>query len=378
MDFSFSEEQDAVKELASQILEDACQHEHLMALENDAEGDGIDGDLWKALGDANLLGVALPEKDGGSELGLQALLLLLEEAGRTTAPIPLYASIVCSALPIAQFGSDALKARLLPGVVSGEAMLTAALDEEGMQEPTQPSTTARADGDAWVIDGVKTCVPAVSRASAMLVPARTENGDVGVFVVDPKADGVTIEIGRNNHHERVGLVTLEGVRVGADDVLGTPAEGEEIIGWIAERAQAALCAIQVGICEEALRQTAAYTTTRKQFGREIGAYQGVSLRAADGYIDIECMRSTLWLAGWRLEQGLDARKEVAAAKWWACEGGSRVVHSAQHLHGGTGADIEYPVHRFFLWQRSVEMELGAASVQLERLGGLMAVEPQRF
>jgi alkylation response protein AidB-like acyl-CoA dehydrogenase len=212
----------------------------------------------------------------------------------------------------------------------------------------------------------------------MLVPARTEDGQLGVFVVDPKADGVGIEVGLNNHHERVGLVTLDGVRVGAEDVLGSPGEGDEIVSWLVDRARVALCALQVGVCEEALRQTAAYTSTRKQFGREIGAYQGVSLRAADAYIDMECMRSTLLLAGWRLEQGLDATKEVAAAKWWACEGGSRVVHSAQHLHGGTGSDIEYPIHRFFLWQRSIEMGLGGAGIQLERLGQLMAAEPQRF
>jgi len=378
VDFSFSEEQEAVKELGRQILEDACQHEHLMALENDADGDGIDGDLWKALGEANLLAVALPEKDGGSELGLHALLLLCEEAGRTTAPVPLYASIVCAALPLAEFGSDALKAKYLPRLAAGEIMLTAALEEEGMQEPTRPATTARADGDAWVLDGVKTCVPAVTRAEAMLVPARTGDGKIGVFMVPLGADGVGVEVGLNNHHERVGHVTLEGVRVGAADVLGDASEGEAIVSWIALRAQAALSALQLGICEEALRQTAAYTSTRKQFGREIGAYQGVSLRVADGYIDIECMRSTLWLAGWRLEQGLDATKEVAAAKWWACEGGSRVVHSAQHLHGGTGSDVEYPIHRFFLWERTVELELGGAGLQLERLGRLLAAEEIAF
>jgi len=378
VDFSFNEEQDAVRELARQILEDACQHEHLKALEDDADGDGIDGDLWRALGEANLLGLALPEKDGGSELGLQSLLLLCQEAGRTTAPIPLHASIVCAALPIAEFGSDAQRAKWLPGVASGESMLTAALEEDGMQDPLRPATTARADGDAWVLDGAKICVSAVTRAEAMLVPARTDSGELALFLVDPKADGVGVEVALNNHHERVGQVTLSGVRVGADDVLGAPGEGSAILSWIVDRAQAAYCAMQLGICEEALRQTAAYTGTRKQFGREIGAYQGVSLRAADGYIDVECMRSTLWLAAWRLEEGLDAAKEVAAAKWWAAEGGSRVVHSAQHLHGGTGSDVDFPIHRFFLWERSIELALGGAGLQLERLGKLIAAEPLAF
>ena len=374
MDFSFSEEQQAVQELARQILADACTHENLMALENDADGDTIDGDLWKSLGEANLLGLALPEKDGGSELGFHALLLLMEEAGRASARVPLYASVVCSAMPIAQFGSDALKARYLPGVVAGEVILTAGLQEEGSQDPARPRTTARADGDAWVLDGAKVCVPAITRAEAILVPARTQDGQLGLFMVDAKADGVEIEVGIGNHFERLGQLRLNGVRVSAENVVGDIAEGGAMMRWLLERAQTALCAQQVGNCEEALRQTAEYTSTRKQFGREIGAFQGVSLRVADGYIDIECMRSTLWLAGWRLDQGLPAGKEVAAAKWWACEGGSRVVHSAQHLHGGTGSDVEYPIHRYFLWQRSIELELGGAGVQLERLGQMLAAE----
>ena len=374
MDFSFNEEQEAVQELARQILGDACTHENLMALENDETGDSIDVALWKALGDANLIGVAIPEKDGGSELGFQAFLLLCEEAGRAAARVPLYASVVCTAMPIAEFGSDALKARFLPGLLAGDIMLTAALQEEGSQDPARPRTTATADGDAWVLEGEKVCVPALTRAEAMLVPARTADGQVGLFLVDPKAEGVEIQVGLGNHHERLGHVTLAGVRVSADDVLGDVAEGAAMMTWLLDRARTTLCAQQVGNCEEALRQTAEFTSTRKQFGREIGAFQGVSLRAADAYIDIECMRSTLWLAGWRLEEGLPAAKEVAAAKWWACEGASRVVHTTQHLHGGTGSDVEYPIHRFFLWQRSIELELGGAGVQLERLGHLLAHE----
>lgn len=374
MDFSFNEEQEAVRDLARQILEDQCTHERLTALETAAQGDGIDGDLWKALAEANLLGVALPEADGGSDLGLHALLLLMEEAGRAAARVPLYETIVCAALPISRFGSEAQKARYLPGIVAGDLVVTAALAEEGIQDPARPRTVVRPEGEGWVLEGEKVCVPAITRAAAMLVPARTPDGGVAVFIVDREAAGVEVGVGVGNHHQRLGLVKLAGVRVSSEDVLGAAADGAAVLDWLMQRAQTALCALQLGICEEALRRTAEYTSTRKQFGREIGAFQGVSLRAADGYIDIECMRSTLWLAAWRLGEGLPAAREVASAKWWACEGGSRVVHSAMHLHGGTGADAEYPIHRFFLWQRSIELELGGAGVQLERLGQLLAAE----
>ena len=132
-----------------------------------------------------------------------------------------------------------------------------------------------------------------------------------------------------------------------------------------------LCAIQLGVAEEALRRTAEYITQRKQFNRPIATFQGVTMRAADAYIDIECMRSTLYQAAWRLSAGLSAGPEVAAARWWACRGGQRVVHTAQHLHGGIGSDVDYPIHRFFLWSKQLELMLGGASQQLARLGRML-------
>jgi alkylation response protein AidB-like acyl-CoA dehydrogenase len=165
------------------------------------------------------------------------------------------------------------------------------------------------------------------------------------------------------------------VRVGSDEVLAAPGEGEAILDWLEPRAITALSAIAVGAAEEGLRRTAIYTSTRKQFGREIGSFQGVSLRAADAYIDVEAMRSTMWQAAWRIDEGARGIEKAAAiAKWWACMGGHRVSHSCQHLHGGIGSDIDYPIHRFFLRLKHVAMTLGGANEQLSNLGRRMAEE----
>ena len=158
----------------------------------------------------------------------------------------------------------------------------------------------------------------------------------------------------------------------AADLLGDPASGAGITRWIVEHARVAVAALQLGVAEEALRRTAEYTTTRKQFGRPIGTFQAVTMRSADAFIDIECMRSTLWQAAWRLEEGLPAEREVAAAKWWAAMGGHRVVHAAQHLHGGTGADIDYPIHRYFLWAQQLALTAGSAGAQLAEIGASLA------
>ena len=142
-----------------------------------------------------------------------------------------------------------------------------------------------------------------------------------------------------------------------------------------ERATAALCAIAVGVCDSAVRMTAEYTKTREQFDRVIATFQAVGQRAADAYIDTEGIRLTAWQAIWRLSEGLPATAEVAVAKFWASEGGQRVVHAAQHLHGGMGVDRDYPLHRYFLWAKVLELTLGSSTPQLLKLGKILADEP---
>jgi alkylation response protein AidB-like acyl-CoA dehydrogenase len=120
--------------------------------------------------------------------------------------------------------------------------------------------------------------------------------------------------------------------------------------------------------------TAEYTKTREQFGRPIATFQAVGQRAADAYIDTEAVRLTALQAAWRISAGLPAEAEVAIAKFWAADGGQRVVHAAQHLHGGMGVDRDYPVHRYFLWAKHLELTLGGATHQLLRLGDILAGE----
>jgi len=370
MDFSFSEEQQAIQELAGQILGNRSDPETAKKIL--ASDEGIDRALWAELAQANLLGIALPEEYGGSAFSELDLCLLFEQQGRHLAPVPLYATLVLGALPVARFGSDKQRKDLLPGVVSGEGFLSAALFEVGISDPSLPRCTAKRDGAGFVLEGEKHCVPAAHVARRVLVPARCDDG-VGVFLVDPQADGVTLERQDPTSHEPIFAMRLSDVRVGAEDVLGGGgAQGAEIVRWALARALVALSAIQLGVAEEALRRTAEYTSSRKQFGKQIASFQAVSLRAADGYISVEAMRSTLWQAAWRLSEGLPAAREIAVAKWWACRGGHDVVHSTQHLHGGIGADVDYPIHRYFLWSTQLENSLGGATQQLARLGSLLA------
>jgi len=133
--------------------------------------------------------------------------------------------------------------------------------------------------------------------------------------------------------------------------------------------------VQVGVLERALELTASYASTRKQFEREIGSFQAVSARVADAYIDIEGARLTLWQAAWRIASGLPADAEIATAKFWAADAGHRVAHTAVHIHGGTGIDMDHPMHRYFIAAKANEFALGNATVELRALGALLAESP---
>lgn len=370
IDFSFTDEQVAVRDLAAQMFSGRATLARLKEVETTERR--LDDDLWAELATANLLGLAVPEAHGGSGLGMTELCLLLQEQGRRLAPVPALACLVLGALPIAAFGSADQQARWLPRVVSGDAIVTAALDEPGSIDVAAPRTTAKPVGDGWALHGAKVVVPAGHVADLVLVPATMPDGSVSVFLVDPSVPGVRREPVETTDRQRHAHLTFEGAAFDTGDILGAAGAGAAINRWIRDRALVGLSAIQVGVAEEALRLAAEYTSGRIQFGKPLSTFQGVSLRAADAYIDTSAMRVTLWQAAWRLDAGLDASKEVAIAKWWAAEGGERVVHATQHLHGGIGADVDYPVHRYFLWGKQIADVLGGASSQLARLGAELA------
>jgi 3-oxocholest-4-en-26-oyl-CoA dehydrogenase beta subunit len=370
VDFDLTDEQRATAELAAKLLGDKSTPEALRALDH-ADDLRFDRDLWRAMADAGLLGIALPVEHGGAGLGLMELCLVLEEVGRRTAPVPALASLAFAGLPVARFGSASQQAALLPPLVAGTSVLTAALVEP-LGDPLRPATAAHPDGDGWALDGVKTNVPAALVADAVLVPATTPEGGTGVFVVAADAAGLTCERQATTTGTPEAQLALAGVRVGPDAALGPVDEAGTVLRWTVEHATVAACAVMAGLAAEAVRMTGEYTSSREQFGRPIATFQAVGQRAADAYVDAHAIRLTMLQAAWRLTAGLPADREVAVAKYWASAGGQRVVHAAQHLHGGIGVDRDYPLHRYFLLAKQLELTLGGASRQLVGLGRLLA------
>lgn len=378
MDFTENENQAELAALSRKILTERVTPQRLR--EAEAGGDRFDPALWADLAGAGILAAALPESLGGAGLGLLEQCSVLIELGRAVAPVPYLASIVLGAGAIARFGTAEQQRRWAAPAGRGELILTTALAEEEGDDPAAPSARAEpvkgdseggmgmpAGGGGWLLSGVKTTVPAAPLAALMLVPAAAPEG-VTVFLVEPGDAGVTVERQQLTSGDSAGRVVLDGVRVGDDRVLG----GRAVAGWLVAAGTVGLCALQAGVAGRALELTAEYARTRVQFGRPIGGFQAVAQRLADAYIDVEAIRLTMWQAAWRLSEGLPCGTEVATAKFWAADAGHRIAHTAVHVHGGVGIDLEYPLHRYFVAAKHNEFALGSATAQLRRIGAALA------
>ncbi len=350
MDFDFSEEEQAISDLTQQIFEDKVTHEHLRSLAK--SGKFFDRELWVSLSETGVVGAAIDEEYGGAGLSFLGITALLEMVGKYAAPIPVLETIVAGALPIQKFGNEDQKLRLLPGINSGEIISTAALIM---------STAITVEENK--ITGSYDFVPYGLEADVFLLPT-----DSGVFLVESSANGLSMDPRETTTGHPQAALTLNDVQA---EQLGS-VSSEEIVSWLKLRIDSAICSIMTGVCEASLNLASEYTKIRQQFDRAIATFQAVSQRAGDAYIDTEAVRLTSRQAAWRISAGLPAAEQVAIARWWASEAGFRVVHAATHLHGGVGVDRDYPLHRYFLMTRQLELTLGNSEEQLATLGDLIA------
>jgi acyl-CoA dehydrogenase len=291
---------------------------------------------------------------------------VLVELGRLVAPVPYLTTIATAARTLTAARRDDLAA----SATDGSSLVTVALNEELGDAPEAPSTRAERSSDGWVLSGAKAAVPFGTVADLILVPATTPDGP-RIFLVRPSDSGVAIEAQCIVDGDAEASLELTSVRLDDDCVIG---DGDAVAALVA-RYTVGICAHQLGVLERALELTAAYAREREQFGKPIGSFQAVGQRLADAYIDVEAVRLTTWEAAWRLSEGLPATAELATAKFWAADAGHRVAHTAVHVHGGTGIDMDGAVHRYFVAAKRNEFTLGGSTTHLRRLGAELATTP---
>jgi alkylation response protein AidB-like acyl-CoA dehydrogenase len=364
MDFSTTEAAQDLGDLVTTIVDAVCTPEHQREL--DGLEQRFDRKLWGKLIDADILSTAAPEPLGGGGYGVLEQTAVLVALGRGLAAVPYLESVVLAAGALARFGTAELQQQLGAPAVSGDKILTVALEGEMGDGPVQ---AARA-GDGYRMTGTRTQVGYGPVADAFLVPAETDSG-TAVFLVAADDPGVTVTALETTGLGSVGHLRLDGVEVSD----ARKVDGDDVVGWISTLGALGRSAFQLGVLDRGLQLTAEYARTREQFDRPIGSFQAVAQRLADGYIDIKGLRLTLTQAAWRLSADLSADTEVATAAFWAADAGHRVAHTIVHVHGGVGIDTDHPVHRYFLAAKQTEFALGSATGALLKIGRELADTP---
>lgn len=360
MDFELDAEPAALRELAWRIFSDLASPQRVAEVE---AGPGVDDALWKELARAGITGITAPEESGGADLGSAAVCAVLEQQGEHVAPVPLWTHLV-AVLTLARSVDPGRVADALAGAADGQQRIALALEEHAPADLQAPSCTASSNADGWRLTGNKAAVPALDGSSQVVVSA-AEDGGPALFLVDPDADGVFRETAATTSRDRSGHLSLQ-------DAPALRLGGTDLFTRTLDAARAALAGLQLGTARGALRHAGQYLAEREQFGRPLATFQAVSHQLADCYIDIECMAVTAWEAAWTADSDEPDRLSAAVARWWAAEAGQRVVYRVQHLHGGIGVDIDYPVHRYFLWGKEIAGMLQPASAELEHIGRELA------
>lgn len=303
---------------------------------------------WPALAAAGLLALPVPEPYGGEGLGLAEVGVLLHETAARAVHLPVWETLCCGALTLAAHGSGEQQAALLPGVATGEVVLTPAVREVGAGLTPSPATSY-ADGR---VSGRKVGVSYAEDAARLLVTVSTPDGP-GVALVDPSGPGVSLLPSTASSKEPQHTVVL-------DDA---PAElledGADAARRLRELAVAGLALTAAGVVAGARDLTASYIKTREQFGRPLAQFQAVAMQIADVYIASRTIALAAENAAWRVGRGLDATDDLAVAAYWVTTEGPQALRTCHHLHGGMGVDETYPLHHYFAWATDVAHALGA-------------------
>ncbi len=377
MDFGLNEDQETLAKYARDFLDNECPTTFVRAMLDHETA--YDEAFYKHLADLGWMGIAIPEEYGGQGMTYVDLGVLLEEMGRSLVPGPFFASVCLAAPTILEAGNDAQKKALLPGIASGQKNATVAYTEANARvDASGIEATATKDGDGFTIGGIKRFVLDAHLADTIIVAARTSDGSdptegVTLFVVDPSAPGVSIkQLKTMDMTRRLCDVTLDGVKVDADAVLGDVDRGWPRLERAIQRAIGMLAAECVGGSQKVLDLSVNYARERIQFGRPIGSFQAVKHKCADMLVDVELGRSAMYYAAWA---ATDEDNELALAssiaKAFCGEAYTRVASNGIHVHGGIGFTWEHDMHLYFKRAKSNEVLLGDPSYHRDQVARLV-------
>jgi len=369
MNLALSEEQEMLRKMARDFLTDKLPKKVVKEIEESELG--YSKELWKEMAGLGWMGLALPEKYGGSGMNFLDLAVLFEEMGRACLPGPYFATVVLGGLTIADIGSEEQKQQYLPKLASGEMLFTLALTEPSASyDAGAIETKATADKDGYIINGTKLFVPDAHIADYMLVVARTDEKakaekGISLFIVGGKSPGISSTVLKTIANDKLCEVVFNGVKVPKENILGGLNQGWAEVQKIIQRAAVAKCCEMVGCIQQALDMTVSYAKERKQYDRPIGSFQVIQHYCADMATDVDGTRLSTYQAAWMLSEGLPCTREIAIAKAWAGEACQRVMALAHQIHGAIGVTIDHDLQYYTRRAKAAEVSFGDASFYRE-------------
>jgi alkylation response protein AidB-like acyl-CoA dehydrogenase len=348
LDLDFSPEQELLRQTVRDLLARHCPLSVVREMEDDPVG--FPPELWRQMGELDLIGLMLPEEHGGSGMTLIEGVALYEELGRALAPVPHFVSAVLSGGVLAAAGNEEQAGTWLPGIASGERILTPAwLEPEGGFGPMGVQTRAEASGNGFVISGTKRHVGFAAAADRLLVLARTGEGptEIDLFLVDRAAPGVRLAQRFSVASDTQYDVVLDGVEVEAGDRVGPAGSGWSTWQAVLGDGLVLLAAQAIGGAQRALELTVQYAKDRKQFDKPLGAFQAIAHYLADAATAVDGGIELVHEAAWARAAGRSEQPLAPMAKLFACRTFRDVTAMAQQVFGGIGFTLEFDIQLYF-------------------------------
>ena len=378
MDILPSEEEQMLKNVAREFLE--AEVSTALVREMELDGLGYPPALWKQMADLGWLGMSIPEQFGGQGLPITYLGLILEEAGRVMAPVPLHSTMV-AALTLAAIGTDQQKQDILPAVSDGSMVLTWAVQERDARLiPDAIELDAKADGDGWILNGTKMFVDNFVVADRCLIAARTSpksgsSQGISLFIVEPNGNGVNQTALVTLAKDKQSRVDFKDHRIERTALVGELDEGWPLVEAMLDRGTALLCCQMVGAARKDAEMAIEYAKNRVAFGRPIGSFQSVQHMLADMLLHVDGGEMLTFEALWKMDEGLPASVEVSQAKAFCNEKCESVVRTSQVIHGGIGFMMEFDLHLWFRRVTSWSLRLGTTYDHRARIASALLDVP---
>ena len=367
-----TEDQELLAQTARDFVRTTSPLSRLRAL-RDGQDMGFSPDIWQEMAQLGWAGILIPEEYGGAGMGLADLAVVLEAVGRNLAPEPFLSTVLLGGQLLADAGSPEQKQAWLSGIATGEKILALAYQEaRSRYDLNRVATRATAEGDAWRLSGEKIQVLDGENADALIVSARTngedtDQGGLTLFLIAPDTPGVALIPQTRVDDRAAALLNLDGVKVGAESIVGTVGQGFQTLSHIVDLATVGLCAEMLGGMSQIFEYTLAYLKTREQFGVVIGSFQALKHRAANVFMEIELCRSVVMAAANAADAGeSNLALLVSLAKARCSDAFVLATNEGVQMHGGIGMTDEHDAGLYMKRARAAEMTFGDAAWHRDR------------